>query len=117
MPHRLPVRVPASTSNLGPGFDLGQVDGPPLGLRDDLLADHQDAVAQGEIGLARRAVNQLGQVVASGRPGELMEEVGGQVLEIETVEAAALVAELRDITQLENGFYFQSYRHTDLFGG
>ena len=37
-----------------------------------------------------------GQVVAHGRPGELMEEVGGQVLEIETVDASALVAELRD---------------------
>ncbi|HIE70330.1 MAG TPA: ABC transporter ATP-binding protein [Planctomycetes bacterium] len=42
-----------------------------------------------------------GQVVASGRPGELMEEVGGQVLEIETVEAAALVAELRDAFQVD----------------
>lgn len=42
-----------------------------------------------------------GQVVASGRPGELMEEVGGQVLEIETVDAAALVAELRDAFQVE----------------
>jgi len=37
-----------------------------------------------------------GQVVAHGRPGELMAEVGGQVLEIETVDAPALVAELRD---------------------
>lgn len=36
-----------------------------------------------------------GAVVAHGRPGELMEEVGGQVLEIETVDAEALVAEMR----------------------
>ncbi|MFT4514269.1 MAG: ABC-2 type transport system ATP-binding protein [Planctomycetota bacterium] len=36
-----------------------------------------------------------GQVVAHGRPGELMEEVGGQVLEIETPDAVALVGELR----------------------
>jgi len=42
-----------------------------------------------------------GTVVASGRPGELMEEVGGQVLEIETVEASALVAELRDAFSVE----------------
>jgi ABC-2 type transport system ATP-binding protein len=43
----------------------------------------------------------VGQVVAHGRPGELMEEVGGQVLEIETVDAAALVAELRSAFQVD----------------
>jgi len=42
-----------------------------------------------------------GQVVAHGRPGELMEEVGGQVLEIETPEAVALVDELRTAFQVD----------------
>jgi ABC-2 type transport system ATP-binding protein len=37
-----------------------------------------------------------GEVVAHGQPSQLMEEVGGQVLDIETADAAALVAELRD---------------------
>lgn len=47
-----------------------------------------------------------GRVVAHGKPSELMEEVGGQVLEIETVEAEALVADLKssigvEATQIE----------------
>ncbi|MFK7740730.1 MAG: ATP-binding cassette domain-containing protein [Planctomycetota bacterium] len=47
-----------------------------------------------------------GQVVAHGRPGELMEEVGGQVLEIETADADALKQELEaqlsvQVTQLD----------------
>ena len=42
-----------------------------------------------------------GQVVAHGRPGELMEEVGGQVLEIETPDAVALVNELRTALQVD----------------
>lgn len=42
-----------------------------------------------------------GQVVAHGRPGELMEEVGGQVLEIETPEALALVDELSSALKVE----------------
>jgi len=42
-----------------------------------------------------------GAVVAHGRPGELMEEVGGQVLEIETVDAEALVAEMRTAFDVE----------------
>lgn len=42
-----------------------------------------------------------GQIVARGRPGQLMEEVGGQVLEIETAEATALVAELHAELQVE----------------
>jgi ABC-2 type transport system ATP-binding protein len=36
-----------------------------------------------------------GHVVAQGRPAELMREVGGQLLEIETDDAEALAAELR----------------------
>jgi ABC-2 type transport system ATP-binding protein len=36
-----------------------------------------------------------GRVVAQGRPAELMREVGGQLLEIETDDAEALAAELR----------------------
>ena len=36
-----------------------------------------------------------GHVVASGRPADLMREVGGQVLEVEAADAAALVPELQ----------------------
>ena len=41
-----------------------------------------------------------GGVVARGRPSELMEEVGGQVLEIETPDAVALVAALQSELQV-----------------
>ena len=36
-----------------------------------------------------------GGIVAHGRPGELMEEVGGQVLEVESADAAELAASLK----------------------
>lgn len=43
-----------------------------------------------------------GSVVAHGRPGELMEEVGGQVLEIESAEAEALAKDMHESFLVES---------------
>jgi len=51
-----------------------------------------------------------GSVVAAGTPSELMREVGGQVLEIETDDPAALGDELRSALQIESRRFDQAVR-------
>ena len=51
-----------------------------------------------------------GNVVAHGRPGELMEEVGGQVLEFESAAAEELQAQLRADLSIEATLLDQTLR-------
>ena len=51
-----------------------------------------------------------GNVVAHGRPGELMEEVGGQVLELESAAAEQLQAQLRSELSVEATLLDQTLR-------
>ena len=51
-----------------------------------------------------------GNVVAHGRPGELMEEVGGQVLELESAVAEQLQAQLRSELSVEATLLDQTLR-------
>jgi ABC-2 type transport system ATP-binding protein len=51
-----------------------------------------------------------GQIVAHGRPSELMEEVGGQVLEIETTDAVALREDLLTTLNVDGVLVDQTVR-------
>ena len=51
-----------------------------------------------------------GAVVAAGRPGELMEEVGGQVLEVESPDAAELQRQLAQELSVEATLLDQTLR-------
>ena len=51
-----------------------------------------------------------GNVVAQGRPGELMEEVGGQVIEIESAAAQDLQVQLKSELSVESTLLDQTLR-------